>query len=192
MLLNEQETYSTMKPKPSRLIPFGLGLLAALPGMAPTLTQAADRVAAHSDWSVFVAASPKECYIISPPSSSKATRDGKPTTVDRGDIRLFVTFRPAEKVSGEVSFSAGYPIKPGSPVKLTVGSDSFSLNPGDGDSNEWAWPASPDADAKLVAALRKGSTASVTGTSARGTTTVDAFSLTGFTAALKDAQDRCG
>lgn len=182
-----------MMPKPYSLFVFGLGLFAVLPlTAAAALAQpASDRVGAHADWGVFVAGSPKECYIVSPPTASKATRDGKPTEVDRGDIRLFVTFRPAEKVSGEVSFSAGYPIKDGSAVKTAVGSDSFSLNPGAGDSNQWAWPASPDADAKLVAAMRKGSTATVTGTSARGTTTVDSFSLSGFTAALKDAQDRC-
>ena len=112
---------------------------AALPAGAQA---AADRVAAHNDWSVFVAGNPKECYIVSPPKSSKATRDGKAADVDRGDIRLFVTFRPAENVSGEVSFSGGYPFRDGAPVKLVVGSQSFNLNPGAGDANGWAWPAS--------------------------------------------------
>ena len=44
----------------------------------------------------------------------------------------------------------------------------------------------------IVAALRRGSTATVTGVSARGTTTVDTFSLSGFTAAVGDAEKRCG
>ncbi|MFO1107428.1 MAG: invasion associated locus B family protein [Amaricoccus sp.] len=181
-----------MMPKPSRLLAFGLGLMAALPCAAPAArAQAADRVATHGDWSVFVATSPtKECYVVSPPKSSKATRDGKPTTVDRGDIRLFVTYRPAEKVRGEVSFSAGYPIKAGSPVKLAIGSDSFSLTPGESGNADWAWPT-PDADSKIGAALRKGSTATVAGQSARGTNTVDTFSLSGFSAAIKEAEDRC-
>ncbi len=152
---------------------------------------AANRVAAHNDWTVFVASNPRECYIVSPPKSSVAKRDGKDVDVDRGDIRLFVTFRPAEKVAGEVSFSGGYPFKPGEAVKLKVGSETISLSPGSGDSGEWAWPAGPSEDAKLVSAMKRGSSATLTGVSARGTTTVDTFSLSGFTAAVGDASDRC-
>lgn len=162
---------------------------AALPARAQT---AAERVASHTDWSVFVAGSPRECYIVSPPKSSKATRDGKAVEVERGDIRLFVTFRPAENVAGEVSFSGGYPFRDGAPIRLQVGSETFTLNPGAGDANGWAWPASPDVDKTIVSALRRGATATVTGTSARGTTTVDTISLSGFTAAVEDASGRCG
>ncbi len=171
------------------LVLLGLTGGAALPAGAQA---AAERVAAHSDWSVFVAGNPKECYIFSPPKSSKATRDGKAVEVDRGDIRLYVTFRPAENVTSEVSFSGGYPFRDGSPVKLVVGSQSFTLSPGSGDANGWAWPASPEVDKQIVAAFRKGSTATVTGVSSRGTTTVDTISLSGFTAAVEDAERRCG
>lgn len=167
---------------------FGLAGAASLPANAQA---AANRVAAHSDWSVFVAGEPKECYIVSPPKSSKATRDGKAVEVDRGDIRLFVTFRPAENVASEVSFSGGYPFRDGTPVRMQVGSETFTLNPGAGDANGWAWPASPAVDKDIVAALRRGSTATITGVSARGTTTVDTISLVGFTAAVEDANTRC-
>ncbi len=152
--------------------------------------QSADRVAAHTDWSVFVASDPKECYIVSPPKTSVAKRDGKPAEVQRGDIRLFVSFRPAEKVTNEVSFTGGYPFRDGSTVGLAAGSDTFTLTPGTGDSGEWAW-TDPSDDSRVVAALRKGSTAKLTGTSARGTVTEDTFSLSGFTAAVEDAAARC-
>lgn len=168
-----------------------LGLAAAAATLPANAQTAANRVAAHTDWSVFVAGSPMECYIVSPPKSSKATRDGKAVEVDRGDIRLFVTFRPAENVVGEVSFSGGYPFRDGAPVKIQVGSESFTLNPGSGDANGWAWPASPDIDKTIVAAFRRGSSATVTGVSSRGTTTVDTISLAGFTAAVEDAETRC-
>ena len=182
-----------MMPKSCATLAFSLTLLAALPLSAPPVRAqaAADRVAAHTDWSVFVAGDPRECYIVSPPTGSTATRDGRAVEVDRGDIRLFVTFRPTENVAGEVSFSGGYPFRDGGPVTLRVGSENFTLNPGAGDANEWAWPASPEVDAQLVAAMRRGATATITGTSARGTTTVDTFSLSGFTAAVGDAETRC-
>ena len=118
-----------------------LSIAAAFMAATPVLAQSADRVATHSDWSVFVAANPKECYIVSAPKSSVARRDGKPTDVTRGDIRLFVSFRPGEKVANEVSFTGGYPLRAGTAVKVALGSETFSLNPGPGDASGWAWPA---------------------------------------------------
>ena len=158
---------------------------------APALAQAAaERVAAHNDWSVFVAGEPRECYIVSVPTSSSARRDGQPVEVDRGDIRLFVRFNPGESVTNEVSFTGGYPLREGTPVQVDLGAETFSLNPGAGDANGWAWPSAED-DSRMVAAMRRGSTATVTGVSTRGTTTVDTFSLAGFTAAVNEAEGRC-
>jgi Invasion associated locus B (IalB) protein len=172
----------------STFTPVAVALTLLAAGTA--FAQSKDRVAAHTNWSVFVEAEPKECYIAAPPQSSVAKRDGKPVEVNRDEIRLFVAFRPGEKVSNEVSFTGGYPFKDGSTVKLTVGSDSFTLNPGSGDSNAWAW-TDPSDDSRVVAALRKGANATISGTSSRGTTTEDTFSLTGFTAAVEDAETRC-
>jgi hypothetical protein len=162
----------------------------ALVGAGPALAQSAERVAAHTDWSVFVASDPKECYIVSPPTASVARRDGNPVEVQRGDIRLFVAFRPGENVSNEVSFTGGYPLRDGSTVTLEIGADRFTLGPGQGEAAEWAW-TDPADDSRAVAAMRRGSTAKVSGTSARGTTTEDTFSLSGFTAAVEDAEARC-
>ncbi len=176
-----------MTLQPWKPIAFCCALIAA----GPVLAQSDDRAAAvHSDWSVFVASNPKECYIASTPKSSAAKRDGKTVQVERGDIRLFVSFRPAEKVSNEVSFTGGYPFKDGSSVGLSIGSDKFSLSPGKEDSNQWAW-TDPSDDSRVVAALRRGATAKLTGTSSRGTDTEDTFSLSGFTAAVEDAAARC-
>jgi hypothetical protein len=175
-----------MTPKPWKPIAFCVALACG----GPVFAQSAERVAAHTDWAVFVAGDPKECYIVSPPTSSVARRDGQTVDVDRGDIRLFVAFRPGEGVSNEVSFKSGYPIREGSTVSLEVGSDRFAMGPGSGDAGEWAWTAQED-DASAVAALRGGASAQVTGVSSRGTTTVDTFSLMGFTAAVQDAEARC-
>ena len=177
-----------MMPKPLTLAALSLALLSTTPALAQS---AADRVATHTDWSVFVAGDPRECYLVSPPTASKATRDGQAVEVERGDIRLFVTFRPAENVAGEISFAGGYPFRDGEAVKLVIGSDDFTLNPGAGDANGWAWPASPEVDARLAGAMRRGATATITGVSSRGTTTEDTFSLSGFTAAFDDAETRC-
>ncbi len=144
-----------------------------------------NRVAATTDWSVFVEGNPQECWGVSAPKESVNTKDGKPVAVRRGDILLFITFSPGK--NGEVSFSGGYPFAPGSTVGLDVGGTKFDLF----SDGEWAWPASPEDDVKIVAALKSGTSAVLTAHSARGTQTQDTFSLNGFSAAVDEASKRC-
>ena len=115
------------------------------------------------------------------------SKDGQVVTVRRGDILLFVTYRPASGVAGEVSFTGGYPFAGGSTVTLQIDNDSFDLF----SDGEWAWSGSKDEDTKIIAALKKGSSAVLTARSARGTQTRDSFSLLGFTAAMEEAANRC-
>jgi hypothetical protein len=154
-------------------------------GFAAEAQESTNRVAAKTDWSVFVEENPTECWGVSSPKATVNTRDGKPASVTRGDILLFVTFRPG--ISGEVSFTGGYPFAGGSTVSVAVDGSDFELFT----EGEWAWPASPEDDAKLVTALKRGSEATLTGRSARGTITKDTFSLMGFTAAMDEAEKRC-
>lgn len=175
-----------MTLKASKLLFTAAALMAATQAVA----QSAERVATHTDWSVFVAANPKECYIVSAPKSSEARRGGSPADVNRGDIRLFVSFRPDDQVANEVSFTGGYPFSSGSAVELAVGSTTFRMAPGSGDGGEWAW-TDPSDDTQAVGAMKAGATATLSGTSSRGTDTEDTFSLSGFTAAVEDAASRC-
>jgi invasion protein IalB len=55
-----------------------------------------------------------------------------------------------------------------------------------------AWAASEQDDARLITAMKRGSDAVLTARSSRGTQTQDTFSLLGFTAAVEDADARCG
>ena len=159
----------------------------ALTGTLATAQESSNRVAAKTDWSVFVEENPTECWGVSSPKTTVSSRDGKPVSVTRGDILLFVTFRPGAGAAGEVSFTGGYPFAGGSTVTVEVGDSSFELFT----EGEWAWPASPEDDAKLVTALKRGSEAKLTARSSRGTRTEDTFSLMGFTAAMEEAEQRC-
>ncbi|WP_406721625.1 MULTISPECIES: invasion associated locus B family protein [Thioclava] len=154
----------------------------SLPALAQETT---NRVAAETDWSVFVENSPKECWGVSAPKTTVNTKDGKPVQVRRGDILLFVTFRPGKQP--EVSFMGGYPFAGGSTVDMTVGSNTFKLFT----DGEGAWAGSPDEDKKIIAALKAGADVKLTAHSARGTQTQDTFSLMGFTAAMGEAESRC-
>ena len=113
--------------------------------------ESTNRVATMTDWSVFAEESPKECWGVSSPKETVNSRDGQPVSVRRGDILLFVTFRPGSG-GGEVSFSGGYPFAPGSTVKVNIDGQIYDLF----SDGEWAWPATPEDDAALLAALKKG------------------------------------
>lgn len=163
----------------------GAMILAASAGLAQEST---NRVAAKTDWSVFVEDDPTECWAVSAPKETVNTKDGRVVAVRRGDILLFVSFRPGSGVAGEVSFTGGYPFAEGSTVKLEIGETSFDLFT----EGEWAWPASKADDGKILTAMKRGTDAVLTGVSSRGTTTKDTFSLLGFTAATDEAETRCG
>ena len=55
-----------------------------------------------------------------------------------------------------------------------------------------AWAKDSATDEKLVAEMKKGSTAVLLGTSARGTKTTDTFSLKGFSKAYDAINKACG
>lgn len=159
--------------------------LAAQGGFAQE--QSSNRVAAKTDWSVFVEDNPKECWGVSSPKETVNTREGRVVAVRRGDILLFVFHRPGSGVKGQVTFTGGYPFASGSTVNLNVNGAEFELFT----DGEWAWPATPADDAKIVTAMKRGSTAVLTARSGRGTQTKDTFSLLGFTAAVEEAEKRC-
>ena len=173
-----------------RTILTGAATLAALAGAAGAQEESTNRVAAVTDWSVFVESDPTECWGVSAPTEQRNTdvETGQVKAVRRGDALLFVAYRPAQNVSGEVSYTGGYAFAPNSTAVATISGRRFELFT----QGEYAWPASPEDDAAIIAAMRSGADAVVVARSARGTRTEDTFSLLGFTAALEEASSRCG
>lgn len=161
--------------------------LAALPLQAAAQSETTNRVAAATDWSVFQETDPVECFAVSAPTESLNTRNGSPVEVNRGETLLFVFYRPSEGVNGQVTFTGGYPFASGSTVSLNIGGTDYQLFT----EGDWAWPATPEDDARIVAAMKAGSEATLTGVSGRGTQTADTFSLLGFTASVDEAARRC-
>lgn len=172
------------------------GLVGALAGAAAAQEgSSTNRVATETDWFVFVEENPSECWAVSEPKETVNTRDGRVVAVRRGEIQLFVVYKPSENVVGQVSFTGGYPFAEGSTVEVEIGDRDFTFYTenrldAEGDRVGWAWPA-PDDDAAVMAAMKAGVSATLTARSSRGTTTEDTFSLLGFTAASEDAETRC-
>ncbi|MHA7852262.1 invasion associated locus B family protein [Roseovarius sp.] len=166
-----------------------------LAGLAFALTATAgfaqnestNQVAAETAWSVFEDNDPRECWAVSSPTETVNTQDGRVVAVRRGDILLMTFYRPDADVQGQVAFTGGYPFAGGSTVNVNIGGTQFELFT----DGEWAWPASTSDDAKIIAAMKRGTDAVFTARSSRGTQTKDTFSLLGYTAAVEEAERRC-
>ncbi len=156
----------------------------------PLAAQELAMVDSETDWSVYVADSPKECFIISKPTTWSAQRDGQAVTVRRGDIRFYISIIPGEQITNEPAFLAGYPLKQDVPLEIKIKDTTVALYPNAEINPEYAWPR-PEDDSGLLAAMRGGAEAIIVGQSARGTITTDTFSLIGFTAAFEKAKELC-
>jgi hypothetical protein len=180
---------------------FGL-VLGFLAGFLPVLGQAQslELISVQGEWRVYRdAATGPSCFVYAEPSDWSASRDGAPVSVERGDIRFFITLAADAPDVTEPSFRAGYTLTTDSPAKVSIGGADTSLYP-NADycaqagsierCDQYAWTQPAD-DANLIALMMAGRDAIVTARSQRGTITTDTFSLTGFTAALNDARNAC-
>ncbi|MCS3498435.1 invasion protein IalB [Bradyrhizobium japonicum] len=124
----------------------------------------------------------KVCFALAKPSSSKTNPPNRP----RDPAYAFVSTRPAERVSNEVSVMIGYALKPGSESSVEVGGAAFAMyTQGDG-----LWIKNAAEEERMVEAMRKSADLVVKGVSAKGTETTDTFSLKGLAQALdRIAQD---
>lgn len=162
-----------------------LGLTAASGAFAQD--SSTNRVAAKTDWSVFVEKDPTECWSVSTPKETLNTKDGRAVAVNRSQTLLMVFYRPGAGAKGQVAFTGGYPFASGSTVNVNISGSEYEFFT----EGEWAWPPTVADDAKIITAMKRGANAIVSGQSGRGTVTKDTFSLLGFTAAVEDAEKRC-
>jgi hypothetical protein len=168
-----------------RLFPvFCLAIVLAGPAFAAEKPAA---LGTFKNWSAYTAGTgaDKTCYALSQPVASD------PKTVTRGQIYFLISDFPARKAKGEPQIVPGYAYPANGTVSVTVGSDKFTFFTKNEGDNGSAWLKSTAEEAKLVAAMQKGSRAVVTCASARVTTTTDAYSLSGITAALQKAHAEC-
>ncbi|HHN72922.1 MAG TPA: hypothetical protein ENK13_02420 [Thermopetrobacter sp.] len=169
------------------------GALAALLMMAGTMPATAQEPQAAGTFGAWTAYHYKTkkgpvCYIVGQPEKSEAFRGGKKlVSVKRDPAFFLVTNRPGDKVRGEVNTIIGYTFKPNSTVKLEIDGSTFTLFT----VKDGAWSEGPAVDRRIVAAMKRGRGMKVHGISARGTRTVDSYSLKGVTAALKKIDELC-
>ena len=148
-----------------------------------TFAEDLKKIGKYKDWEVMVMSeqSGKVCFaqsipVLQAPKSNKR------------DARLFVTFRPGEKISDEISTTGGYEFNNNNTVLATSGNNKFKF---DIKQQGFAWMTSNKKENIMVKVMKKGSRIMVSGYNEKGSQTIDHYSLLGFTKAYNTAKKAC-
>ena len=141
------------------------------------------KVGKFKDWEVMVMneTSGKVCFAQSSPVLQAPKKNKR-------DARLFITFRPSEKISNEISTTAGYEFNKKNTVLATSGNNKFKF---DIKQQGFAWMTSGKKEKIMVKVMKKGSRIMLTGYNEKGSQTIDHYSLLGFTKAYNAAKKAC-
>ena len=152
--------------------------------ISKTFGEELKKVGKYKDWETIVLAesSGKICFAQSTPVLQAPKKDKR-------DARLFITFRPAEKISNEISTTAGYEFNKNNTVLATSGNNKFKF---DIKQQGFAWMTSNKKEKIMVKVMKKGSRIMLSGYNEKGSQTIDHYSLLGFTKAYNAAKTACG
>lgn len=166
-----------------RIPALSLALLSTLAAIVPAWAQSARVLGDFRDWSSYAAddGSGTVCFAMTRPKTTEPTPEGY------GEAYLYVTNRPGEDVVNEFNVVAGYTFQTGSMAVASVGGQDFALFT----QNDAAWLDDSIQSANLAAAIRAGSTVTITGTTAAGMEVVQSYSLSGATAAQQAIGAEC-
>jgi invasion protein IalB len=150
---------------------------AAAAGAQPTL------LGQYGDWGAYNASTEgrKVCFTLAKPKSSTTNPAGR----KRDPAYVFISTRPSENVRNEISVVVGYPFK--GDATAEVGTAKFAMYT----QNDGAWIKNVAEEARLIEVMRKGADLTVKGTSTRGTSSTDIYSLKGLVQAMDRVAQDC-
>ena len=140
------------------------------------------KIGKFKDWEAMIITSDsgKVCFaqsspILQAPKSNKR------------DAKLFIAFRPAEKIINEISVTAGYEFNSNT-VTAQSGKNKFKF---DIKEQGFAWIADTKVEFRMIKRMKKGSRIMITGYNQKGSQTIDHYSLLGFTKAYNSTKKAC-
>ena len=141
------------------------------------------KIGKYKDWEVMAVTegSGKVCFaqsspILQAPKSNKR------------DAKLFIAFRPAEKITNEVSVTAGYEFNKNNSITAASGKYKFKF---DIKEQGFAWITDTKIELKMIKRMKRGSRIMITGYNQKGSQTIDHYSLLGFTKAYNATKKAC-
>jgi hypothetical protein len=141
------------------------------------------KIGKYKDWEAMVIteATGKVCFaqstpILQAPKSNKR------------NAKLFIAFRPTEKIINEVSVTGGYEFNNNNSVTAASGKNKFKF---DIKEQGFAWIADTKVEFRMISRMKKGSRIMITGYNQKGSQTIDHYSLLGFTKAYNATKKAC-
>ena len=133
------------------------------------------KMGTHKDWETYIIKSDagKVCFAQSKPILQAPKANPR-------DARLFISFRPSEKITNEISITAGYEFNNKNSITAKSGKNKYKF---DITQEGFAWIADNKLENKMIKTMKKGSRIMVTGYNQKGSQTIDHYSLLGFTKA---------
>tara|TARA_B110001452_G_scaffold198068_1_gene167983 strand:+ start:979 stop:1491 length:513 start_codon:yes stop_codon:yes gene_type:complete len=147
--------------------------------------QEAKKMGTHKDWETYVMNNDKGkvCFAQSKPVLQSPKGDAR-------NARLFISFRPGENIVNEISVTGGYEFNNKNFVTATSGKNKYKF---DLIQEGFAWMSDREnkLEKKMIKTMKKGSRIMVTGHTQNGSSTIDHYSLLGFTKAYNATKANC-
>ena len=141
------------------------------------------KMGTHKDWETYIINSErgKVCF-----AQSMHVLQSPKTSVR--EARLFISFRPGENITNEISVTSGYEFNNKNSITATSGKNKYKF---DITQESFAWMTSNKLEKKMIGIMQTGSRIMITGYNQKGSQTIDHYSLLGFTKAYKATKANC-
>tara|TARA_B100000787_G_scaffold156636_1_gene132890 strand:- start:28 stop:540 length:513 start_codon:yes stop_codon:yes gene_type:complete len=144
------------------------------------------KMGTHKDWETYVMNNEKGkvCFAQSKPVLQAPKASPR-------DARLFISFRPGENITNEISVTGGYEFNNKNLVTVKSGKYKYKF---DLIQDGFAWMSDKEnkLEKRMIKTMKKGSRIMVTGHNQNGSQTIDHYSLLGFTKAYNATKANCG
>tara|TARA_B000000557_G_scaffold235564_1_gene211371 strand:+ start:94 stop:594 length:501 start_codon:yes stop_codon:yes gene_type:complete len=141
------------------------------------------KMGTHKDWETFIIKNEtgKICFAQSKPVLQAPKKDPR-------EARLFISFRPGENITNEISITSGYNYNTKNSIKAISGKNKYTF---DIIRENFAWITDKNFEKKMIKTMKKGSRIMVKAYNQKGSQTIDHYSLLGFTKAYKATKANC-
>ena len=142
-----------------------------------------EKIGKFKDWEAMILKKDSElvCFAQTKPILQSPKKNPR-------DARLFVSFRPNEKITDEISITAGYEFNDKNSIIARSGKNKYKF---DISQDNFAWMTDNKKEKKMIKIMKRGSRIMIAGYNQEGSQTIDHYSLLGFTKAYTAAKKSC-
>jgi len=136
----------------------------------------------YKNWESFTAETDrgKICFAQTMPTKRA------PSSIQREDSKLFVTFRPSDNIKDEVSLTSGHEYKT-STVTAASGKKKYSFF----SQKNFAWLLDDQEEKSFIKLMKRATNLIIKARTTKGAETTDHYSMMGFTKAYNTAKKTC-